>query len=381
MLGAMRRQVYLVPGFFGYSRLGGLNYFMRVRKVLEAALEERGIEAEVHECRTQPTGSIRKRTVRLIDEIQANGGLEADEIHLVGHSTGGLDIRLLATPGVRVRDDDVGRRIADKVRSVISMATPHFGTPLATVFTTVPGRNLLEMLSTLALSRPGRLGIFMGSKLATAVARFDDRFGFKNTMLDYAVNKLLQYITSNPDDPIWTFLREVSTDQGAIIQLTPEGTDLFNAAVIDRPGVAYRSIITAAPPTTVSGMLKLMVRDRGPTPAIFRLMYAMAAREHPAYPYPSPASQMAPRVQASLPFALDEATNDGVVPTLSQVYGTPILTVVGDHLDVVGQFRNAGGDRMADWLPSGSSFTEESFRKVYAAVADEVSAHRAKSAA
>ncbi len=377
----MRRQIYLVPGFFGYSKLGGLNYFMRVRQVLETALAARGVQAAVHECRTQPTGSIRSRTVRLMEEIEANGGLEADEIHLVGHSTGGLDIRLLATPGVRVSSNDLGRRIADRVRTVITMATPHFGTPLATVFTTVPGRNLLELLSTLALSRPGRLGIFLGSKLATAVARFDDRFGLKDTPLDYAVAKLLQYITNNPDDPIWTFLREVSTDQGAIIQLTPEGTDLFNAAVIDRPGVNYRSIVVGAPPTSIRGILELIARDRAPTPVIFRLMYALAARQHPAYPYPSPAGAALPILQEGFPFEVDHHTNDGVVPTLSQVYGQPILTVVGDHLDVVGQFRNAGGDRMADWLPSGSGFTEDSFRQVYGTIADEVSGRRAQSAA
>ena len=377
----MRRQIYLVPGFFGYSRLGGLNYFMRVTEVLKEALDRRGIEAEVIECRTQPTGSIRSRTLRLIEEIEASGGLEADEIHLVGHSTGGLDIRLLATPGVRLRKDDVGKRIADKVRSVISIATPHFGTPLATVFTTVPGRNLLEYLASMALSTPGRLGIFLGSKLATAVARFDDRFGFRNTALDYAVAKLLKYITNNPDDPIWAFLREVSTDQGAIVQLTPEGLDLFNAAVIDRPGVDYCSIVAAAPPSGIRKIAQLLAREKMPTPLVFRLMYALAAREHPAYPYPSPAESASPQVQESLPFELNHHTNDGVVPTLSQIYGRPILTVVGDHLDVVGQFRNAGGDRMADWLPSGSSFTEERFRQVYEAVAGQVASMRQQSAA
>lgn len=377
----MRRQIYLVPGFFGYARLGGLNYFMRVREVLEAALAHRQIEAEVHECMTQPTGSIRRRTLRLMEQIEAAGGLDADEIHLVGHSTGGLDVRLLVTPGVRLRKDEVGRRIADRVRSVVTMATPHFGTPLATLFTTVPGRNLLEILSTLALSQPGRLGIYFGSKVATSVSRFDDRFGLRNTALDYAVTKLLKYITRNPDDPIWEFLKEVSIDQGAIIQLTPEGLDLFNAAVTDRPDVEYRSIVTAAPPFSLATVARLMARDRAPTPLVFRLLYAMAAREHRAYPYPSPAEAHAPEVQGDLPFALDAETNDGVVPTLSQIYGRPLLTVVGDHLDVVGQFRNAGGDRMADWLPSGSGFTEDRFRQAYEAVADQVGQRSNRSAA
>ncbi len=368
----MRRFIYLVPGFFGYSRLGGLNYFFRVREVLEAALRARGIEATVMECQTQPTGSIPRRTDRLIQEIEAMGGLSADEIHLVGHSTGGLDIRLLATPGVRVRKDDLGRRLADRVASVITVATPHFGSPLATIFTTLPGRNLLELLSTMALSRPGRLGIFFGSKLAMSVARLDDLLGLKDTALDYAVAKLLQYITRNPDDPIWTFMREISDDQGALIQLTPEGTDLFNAAVIDRPGIAYRCIVVGAPPYDAKMLLELMARDRSPSAALFRILYALVAQEHSAYPYPDPPESVARLVRESLPFALDSETNDGVVPTLSQIYGHPILTVVGDHLDVVGKFRNAGGDPMAGWLTSGASFTEEDFQRIYGAVADEV---------
>ena len=371
----MRRQIYLVPGFFGYSQLGGLNYFMRVAEVLEAALKARGISAEVYEVPTQPTGSIPRRALFLMDAIEARGGLDADEIHLVGHSTGGLDIRLLATPGVRVRKDGVGARIADKVRSVITMATPHFGTPLATIFTTVPGRNLLQLMASLALSKSGRLGIFFGSKLATAVARFDDRFGLKNTPLDYAVAKMLQFVTQNPDDPIWGFLRNISKDQGAIIQLTPEGTDLFNAAVTDRPGIDYRSIITAAPPMSLSKLGNLIVRDRSPTPLLFRLLYGLAADEHDAYPYPQPSDSFANHFAESLSFTVDHRSNDGVVPTLSQMHGQPLLTVVADHLDVVGQFRNAGGDRYADWLPSGSAFSEEVFQQVYDAVADQVGRH------
>ena len=62
-------------------------------------------------------------------------------------------------------------------------------------------------------------------------------------------------------------------------------------------------------------------------------------------------------------------TNDGVVPTLSQAYGTFIDAVVGDHLDIVGQFHNSGGEPMADWLPSGSHFDESRFARVWDNVA------------
>jgi hypothetical protein len=46
-----RRQVYLVPGFLGFSSLGGLNYFQGVRNVLGEALARQGVEAEIIECR------------------------------------------------------------------------------------------------------------------------------------------------------------------------------------------------------------------------------------------------------------------------------------------------------------------------------------------
>ena len=131
----MKRQVYLVPGFFGFSRLGSLNYFQGVDKVLTAALAGEGIDVEIFECRTKPTASIRHRADRLIDQVCEHGGLEADELHFIGHSTGGLDARLLCTPSVRLRADPrIERQIVERTRSVVSVTTPHFGTPLASFF-------------------------------------------------------------------------------------------------------------------------------------------------------------------------------------------------------------------------------------------------------
>ena len=82
---------------------------------------------------------------------------------------------------------------------------------------------------------------------------------------------------------------------------------------------------------------------RKTTATVFAFLHALTSREHSHYPYPSPAEDERARIQVALPFALTEATNDGVVPTLSQIYGEPLLAVVADHLDVVGQFMDAGG--------------------------------------
>ena len=96
-------QVYLVPGFFGFNKIGSFNYFNRVSGVLQEALAERGLEAEIIEAETLPAGSIRRRAIRLVEAVRDHGGLEQDHIHFVGHSTGGLDVRMLLTPAVRLR--------------------------------------------------------------------------------------------------------------------------------------------------------------------------------------------------------------------------------------------------------------------------------------
>src|SRR5690606_22224444 len=85
-----RCHVYLVPGFFGFTSLGALNYFRRVGETLAGALVDRDCDVQVVECATQPTGSLCRRAQRVIDRVVETGGLEADSLHFVGHSTGGL---------------------------------------------------------------------------------------------------------------------------------------------------------------------------------------------------------------------------------------------------------------------------------------------------
>lgn len=370
----MTSRIYLVPGFFGFTKIGELNYFHRVGSTLEEMLDAHGIDAEVVECTTQPTGSIRKRALRVLHQIEATGGLDADRIHLVGHSTGGLDIRLLATPGVELLEDDREERLGDRLRSVISVATPHFGTPLANFFTTFQGRYMLQILTALATNMAGRYTIVGASMLLQAAAQVDDRLGRDRTMLDTLSERLLSQITVDKNDPLWAFLHEVSSDQGAIIQLTPEGMHLFNAAVTQRPGTRYHCVATAAPPPSLRNLPKLINPKRAASAAIFSSLWRLTSREHSHYPYPSPASRLEADVEATLPFPLTPATNDGIVPTLSQLHGELIMAVVADHLDVVGQFSNAGGNPHSDWLPSGSKFDEARFRRVMKGIADAIAA-------
>ena len=368
-----KRQVYLVPGFFGYESLGAFNYFLRVKEVLKQDLANLGCEAEVIDCATQPTGSIRRRALRLINEIVEDGGLDADEIYLIAHSTGGLDSRLVLTPGVRLCPDETEARLAGKTRALVTVATPHFGTPLATFFTTFAGRQVLQFLTGMALSGPGRSSILAGVRLATAIVTYGDRVGIRESTLDYWAQNLLRFICKSPDNEIWTFLSEVASDQGAIIQLTPEGTDLFNSAVTDRDGVEYRCLITAAPPPPARSYRGIKV-GLLPAAALFEILYRIAAKEHSHYPYPHDPKGASTQIEARLPFALNAKTSYGIVPTLSQIHGEVLDVVVADHLDIVGQFPNACGRPEADWLPSGAPFGETEFQRTWQRVAEFIAA-------
>jgi hypothetical protein len=364
--------VYLVPGFFGFSGAGALTYFRGVEAALGTLLSDHGLDVRIVSCRTQPTASIRRRAERLIDVVRETGGLEADALHFVGHSTGGLDARLLTTPGVRLRGDGDEARIVQRTRSVVTVSTPHFGTPVAGFFTTLPGRQLLEILALLSTSRGGRLGLFAASRLIGAAARLDDLLGRDETLVDVVARTLLAQVTHERDAPLWSYLREIAEDQGAVVQLTPESMDLFNAAVVDAPDIAYASVVTAAPPPPrrllTPEMLSLV---RGALASGFAVLHTIASREPRQYRYPHPGEERLERFASRLPFALDARSNDGVVPVFSQIYGAVLDVVTSDHLDVVGQFRR-GDDPFSDWLPSGSRFDSARFDHVWGLVADHV---------
>ena len=374
----MGTKIYLVPGFFGFNSLGALNYFRGVSSALATSLQRRGIEADIVECSTQPTGSIRNRSERVLSYMESTGGLEAEHLHFIGHSTGGLDVRLLVTPGVRLRSDDLEKSIGDRVRSVITVSTPHFGTPLANYFTSLQGRHLLQIMTLMATSNKGRLAIWAAAQLLSTVARLDDWMGRTETFLDTLSQRVLRQISLDQNDPVWAFLREIASDQGAIIQLTPEGMNLFNAAVVDRPGVDYRCVVTAAPAPIAHQLGELLSLRKAAMVGLFSLLYVLTTQEHRHYPYPSPVDALRDEVQASLSFALNTRTNDGVVPTLSQLYGEPIGVFEADHLDVVGQYARGDADRYADWMPSGAAFGDDDFVNLWDGVAEAIGASMAR---
>jgi hypothetical protein len=64
-------QIYLVPGFVGFTELGAPNEFHRVSEVLEEALRALSVKAKIIETDTLHTASIRRRAIWLMEWILA----------------------------------------------------------------------------------------------------------------------------------------------------------------------------------------------------------------------------------------------------------------------------------------------------------------------
>ena len=366
------RIVFLVPGFFGFTSVGAVSYFEQVTKTLGRALRRRGVEARIVRCKTQPTASIPRRADALRRQVIRAGGLAARELHFVGHSTGGLDVRMLLAPGVKLQGGDTAERIGRLARTAISVATPHHGTPLANHLVTVHGQSLLLVASGLATSGQGRGTILAAAKAIALVARLDDWLGRAEGPLDRIAAGLLRKIRFDRRDPVWKFLREIEQDQGAVLQLTPEAIALFDAAVADRADVDYGCLVAAVPkPRERLQPKELLDPDYVALRAVFRLLHALTSRPHPRYPYPTPEPPTQRQLELALGFKATSTANDGVVPTLSQLHGRLLHVARADHLDVVGHYTLADR-RTADWLPSGAGFTPEAFAASWDAVASAI---------
>ena len=372
---ASQRLVFLVPGFFGFTSVGAVSYFRDVEAALGRSLAKRGVEARIVRCTTQPTASIPRRAERLRRQVIAHGGLRARELHFVGHSTGGLDVRMLLTPGVKIAAGDSEERIARRTRTAISVTTPHHGTPLANHFLTLQGHTLLLLLSALATSGKGRGALVAASRAIALATRLDDWTSGNEGLLERVAARVLDMLRAEGEESVWKYLEDVERDQGAVLQLTPEGIALFEAAVADRDDVDYGCVVAGVPaPRERFAPRAILEPERVALRGLFRLLYGLASRPHPRYPYPKPPAATQRRLDRGLGFAATPASNDGVVPTLSQLHGRLLHVARADHLDVVGHYTLA--ERAGDWLPSGAGFTPAGFQATWDAVARAIAVRR-----
>lgn len=129
--------VLLLPGFFGFDHFESFYYFAdRVSATLRGHVEaEAGAPFPVIPLATGPADGLAHRQKCFLDAMhqidRALGGV--DRIHLIGHSTGGLDADLLLCkrPLNGEKWSDADQSIRRRIASVTTLAAPLYGTTLA----------------------------------------------------------------------------------------------------------------------------------------------------------------------------------------------------------------------------------------------------------
>lgn len=362
--------VYLIPGFFGFANLGQITYFGHVRRALAAELAARGIAARVHVVRTAPTASLPARAARVAEAIAARGAGNGP-VHLVGHSTGGLDARLLVSPGVRLPGVRDPARVAARVRSIVTVATPHHGTPVAAFFATLRGQRLLQLLSlgTVHVLHLGRLPIRALLSAAGTIARLDP-LSIESGLLDEIFGRLLADFSVGRRRAVAGLLREVARDQSLLLQLTPEAMALFDAAVATPPAVRRGSVVTWSRRPSLHSRVATGLDPAGQlSRAIYGALHGMTAG-----PSGGAGAPLAPVHARALTRAYGREphgrASDGIVPTRSQPWGRVLAAVRADHLDVLGHFADPAADPPhVDWLATGTGFDRAAFDTVWRRVA------------
>ena len=134
---AQRPAVVLVHGLMGFDQLGvgptRLDYFRGVAQAFEAA----GLD--VITARLAPLGGVPERAAQLVRAVEMQ---PHDRLVFIGHSMGGLDARwAIAREG-----------LAARTAALVTIGTPHRGTPIADLLASRPVHRARRAIARLGLS-------------------------------------------------------------------------------------------------------------------------------------------------------------------------------------------------------------------------------------
>ncbi len=258
--------IVLAHGFFGFDDFAGagfVDYFHGVK----AHLATRG-EPLVFTPEVDPFNDSTTRGAQLAEKIEsilAETGHE--KVNIVGHSQGGLDARVVAS------------LYPERVASVITLQTPHHGTPVADI--------VLKLVA------------------------------------DPALQDLLDLLVQLAGQALYDEVGAETSLAAALRELSEEGAATFNATYLDRPGIYYASI--AGRSDHHDGGSDCAVNDAP------KLIASWGGERDPIEPLLSVS-------EAILDGGLgDPYPNDGLVRVRDARWGRFLGCLPADHMDQIGQ--------------------------------------------
>ena len=361
--------VVLVPGLLGFTRFGGFYYFAdRLIAVLRGLLEEPlGYPVPVVPVTTLPTDSLRHRQGSLLQNLagicEKLSGVE--RVHLVGHSTGGVDAQLLAC--TKSFDghawDKKANAARKKIKSVVTISAPHYGTGLADSRLARWGENPLRHPTAIIPEARTLIDLLLLVPRDLAAAA-----GF-----EFAA----------PNDVI-KFMWQVARNRDLIEDLKPERMETVRARLSSDPEIALTCFVTGTMP-----------RDDATRPSdpFFRDMYRLTQGSEAVSPIVQECDrflrtlvQEGPDLvirsgESQMP-AISPTLNDGVVNTVRQIVHPGRREEVGgfvvaDHGDVLGHYDRqdaliGGKPYNAGLFHSGAAFGDDEFFGLYRRVAQAI---------
>lgn len=415
----MRTHLVLVPGFGGFDALGTLRYYAGVTPIFRVWQKSRD-DVALHYFDNLPTAAVatRAKALRLfLAKRFARGEFaRADRIALVGHSTGGLDVRRLLLDLESSKDvvdgcEVSGAQLLERISRLAFMSVPQRGTNIADW---VRDNGWIENLVWVARMAIGwdvepslvlepalsLYGLLRASAPDILVAARDveSEIGERRSPDAFVAARGRQTFS---DVKLW--IENVDGDFMAIDDLLATRPDhsveLSRAvAVMKNFGITAQSYATVGSSPFPDAALRTYAESQ--EPSILRTLqlvaqrsaevdvtYAMGYAACANGPFIAPdtsARWFEERAPEGLPerFTPSSADNDGVVNTASmlchELPGPAPLLVRADHGDIIGHFAldpepKPGRMRARyDLLRSASGFGPADFVRVWRSVFDYV---------
>jgi pimeloyl-ACP methyl ester carboxylesterase len=426
-----RTHIVLIPGFGGFDALGKVEYYAGLTPLFDDWKNDRKKSVKpavvLHYFDNLPCAAVVTRASRLRSYVAkriARGEiLEDDAVILVGHSTGGLDIRQLISDLHRPENDPVhvdgGKdipiaTIRHCVRGIVFLSVPHWGTNIADWVRSYP----VWRKAVISQLRAGAAGAeffpldWIQPRLAAGAACIT------GADLLLAVEDALTEANARHGKPspqrtadaheaasdLGLYLRHMASDFHVIDDLAskrPEEGPLSPAHYdmarrskeLKRWTWPTRSYVTIAdppfrfPPGAPAPVWSLA--DLSTYPEISKdaqmsagtdMFYRMCYRACAGGPFRRPrlAGKVTRTLDGAPPPPIEVWDNDGIVNTASMLWPKgEIVLVPCDHLDIVGHYtlveaERGGGRRyrVYDALESMPRFTAAAFKQVWTEVFD-----------